>query len=223
MGARSRRPALRRLAQYGSALAVSGSVRPWVSLAYGFGDESTPPGPGLPACSKGLVRFPRARLPLPEADFLYDGACSHETVSARGWCGSDAGRIPPIQSYHACPSQAGRARGRADRGRARRRKLVPGDRGVPGLLPLDRLPPTAPVDGARDVAIRSSGAGSRCARDGVTVVTGTVTGSGRHPSCSRTDGRRTLRREWRLSRGRSRRCSKLSYRGPVHCASSPGR
>ena len=37
---------------------------------------------------------------------------------------------------------------------------------------------TVPVDGARQVAIRSTGAGSRCARDGVTVV-GTVTGSGR--------------------------------------------
>jgi hypothetical protein len=36
-----------------------------------------------------------------------------------------------------------------------------------------------PVDGARHVAIRSTGAGSRCARDGVTVVTGAVTGSGR--------------------------------------------
>jgi len=33
---------------------------------------------------------------------------------------------------------------------------------------------TVPVDGARHVAIRSTGAGSRCARDGMTVVTGTV-------------------------------------------------
>ncbi len=38
---------------------------------------------------------------------------------------------------------------------------------------------TAPVDGARNVAIRSSDAGSRCARDGVTAVPGIVTGSGR--------------------------------------------
>ncbi len=38
---------------------------------------------------------------------------------------------------------------------------------------------TVPVDGARHVAIRSTGAGSLRARDGVTVVTGTVTGSGR--------------------------------------------
>jgi len=174
-------------------------------------------------CPKGLVRFRRGECRSRRPISPLRRCCSHGTASACGWCCSDAGRDPPIPSYHACPSKAGCARGRADRGRARRRKLVPGDRGVPGLLPLDRLPPTAPVDGARDVAIRSSGAGSRCARDGVTVVTGTVTGSGRHPSCSRTDGRRTLRREWRLSRGRSRRCSKLSYRGPVHCASSPGR
>jgi hypothetical protein len=36
---------------------------------------------------------------------------------------------------------------------------------------------TVPADGARHVAIRSTGAGSRCARDGVTVVTGTVRAS----------------------------------------------
>jgi len=38
---------------------------------------------------------------------------------------------------------------------------------------------TVSVDGARYVAIRSTDAGSECARDGVTVGTGTVTGSGR--------------------------------------------
>jgi hypothetical protein len=38
---------------------------------------------------------------------------------------------------------------------------------------------TVSVDGARHVAIRSTGAGSPCPRDGVTAVTGTVTGSGR--------------------------------------------
>jgi hypothetical protein len=39
---------------------------------------------------------------------------------------------------------------------------------------------TVPVDDARQVAIRSSDAGSRCARTGVTAVTGIVTGvSGR--------------------------------------------
>jgi len=38
-----------------------------------------------------------------------------------------------------------------------------------------------PVDGARQVAIRSTGAGSRCARDGVTVATGTVTGEWTSP------------------------------------------
>src|SRR6266496_4227196 len=37
------------------------------------------------------------------------------------------------------------------------------------------------IDGARQVAIRSTGAGSRCAREGVMVVTGTLTGSGRQP------------------------------------------
>jgi hypothetical protein len=49
---------------------------------------------------------------------------------------------------------------------------------------------TVLVDGARHVAIRSSDAGSQRARDGVTVVTGTVTGSGRGYADANAPGRR---------------------------------
>jgi hypothetical protein len=53
---------------------------------------------------------------------------------------------------------------------------------------------TVPVDGARHVAIRFGDAGSRRARDGVTVVTGTVTGSERPPA-ARALGYEVLRLE----------------------------
>ena len=62
---------------------------------------------------------------------------------------------------------------------------------------------TVPLDDARHVAIRSTEAGSRCARDGVTAVTGTVTGSGRAFEAiedlgrSLTDAERALRKALR--------------------------
>jgi len=40
------------------------------------------------------------------------------------------------------------------------------------------------VDGARHVAIRSTGAGSRCAHDGMTVLTGTVSERTRTFTCA---------------------------------------
>jgi len=46
-----------------------------------------------------------------------------------------------------------------------------------------------PLDGAREVAIPSTGAGSRCARDGLRAVRGTVTGERTHkapPDAERT-------------------------------------
>jgi hypothetical protein len=71
VGSRSRRPALSRLAQYGSTIAVAGPVRPLVSLAHRVDATATSrrhPALGSPPCPKSLVRFPRARTPLPERD-----------------------------------------------------------------------------------------------------------------------------------------------------------